>query len=351
MILVDLSSAFHKATHGLVNRLLKDLNQKSVNLLEFKKEFHLTLLNIIGHHINLHKEYADEVIICLDETSGQGNWRKKIYPMYKQQRTKFRQQFDTFRYEDAYALFNEFIDSMKKSKFFPVMDVDTCEADDLIMVTAKYAADKGSQVMILSPDKDFLQLQTNPAVKQYSWMTNKLLIQKPEEMSEWLLEHVCLGDTADNVPRITDFTEFNPGVREFLIEMGVDDPDPFSFSSTFYNPEDFEEFGGVYKRERFGLSMLKKAIDEKGSLEAFLDGNPVYRKNYYRNRQLVLEEGIPQSLREKIIHQFENRHSGGLASNPATLLVESLGLNGSNLPDFLSNKYISEKQLGDFLDW
>lgn len=360
MILIDLSSAFHKCTHGLVSGILKETKADYVDLKLYQKEFNLSMLNVLCTHINMFREYATEIVICLDETPGMGNWRKKIYPMYKYARQQFRQSFTKFDYKDAYILFDNFVKALKASQaktLFKVVDVDHCEADDLILVLARDAANKGEPVMILSPDKDFIQLQDNPLIKQYSWMTNKILRVDDKTgdvengMQEWLLEHVCLGDQADNVPRIVDFKEFKPGVREYLIESALLDEseDAWSFSNSYFNYDDFEAFGGVFEREKFGLATLKKRIAEVGSLEAFLDLDPCYRKNYYRNRQLVLEEGIPMALREQIISEYQDDSKN--VSNPASKLVESLKLQGTNLPDLISNKYISEQQLGSLLDW
>lgn len=360
MILIDLSSAFHKCTHGLAAGILKETKADFVDLKLYQKEFNLSMLNVLCTHINMFREYATEIVICLDETSGRGNWRKKIFPMYKYGRQSFRQSFTKFDYKDAYVLFDNFVKALKASQaktLFKVVDVNHCEADDLILVLARDAANKGEPVMILSPDKDFIQLQDNPLIRQYSWMTNKILRVDDKTgdvengMQEWLLEHVCLGDQADNVPRIVDFKAFKPGVREYLVESGLieEDEDAWSFSSSYFNYDDFEAFGGVFEREKFGLATLKKRIKEVGGLENFLDLDPCYRKNYYRNRQLVLEEGIPMALREQIISEYQDDSSN--VSNPATKLVEGLKLQGTNLPDLISNKYISEQQLGSLLDW
>lgn len=360
MILIDLSSAFHKCTHGLAAGILKETKADFVDLKLYQKEFNLSMLNVLCTHINMFREYATEIVICLDETSGKGNWRKKIYPMYKYARQQFRQSFTKFDYQDAYFLFDNFVKALKASQsktLFKVVDINHCEADDLILVLARDAANKGEPVMILSPDKDFIQLQDNPLIRQYSWMTNKILRVDDKTgdvengMQEWLLEHVCLGDQADNVPRIVDFKEFKPGVREYLVESGLieEDEDAWSFSTGYFNYDDFEAFGGVFEREKFGLATLKKRIAEVGSLEKFLDLDPCYRKNYYRNRQLVLEEGIPMALREQIISEYQDDSKN--VSNPATKLVEGLKLQGTNLPDLISNKYISEQQLGSLLDW
>ena len=55
------------------------------------------------------------------------------------------------------------------------------------------------------------------------------------------------------------------------------------------------------------------------------------------------------ALREQIISEYLDDSKN--VQDPATKLVEGLKLQGMNLPDLISNKYISEQQLGSLLDW
>lgn len=349
MVLVDISSLFHKVTHGLSGLLLKQ--NKEIDFIDFKlykKEFNNMVINLLCEHLERFRPYWStfaDVVICLDDKSTKGNWRKQFYPMYKAQRTKFRQSQTKFDYEDAYAVFNKFIDHLRESKIFKVVGLDGAEADDVIMILAK----NDEPTLILSPDKDFIQLQKWPNVKQYSWMTNKMIEIPQEEMQSWLLEHICTGDTADNVPRIVDFAEFNPGVREYLIESGRlgENDDAFEFSCSFYDPEEFEPFGGAFKKERFGMSILNKQIAKLGSFEAFLKSNSTFERNYYRNRQLVLEEFIPAYIREDVMKVYAASECDGSIET----FVDEGNFYVANLHSLISDKYISSKQLSDFMDW
>ena len=47
---------------------------------------------------------------------------------------------------------------------YKVLEVDRAEADDIIGILCRYLSDV--PILILSGDKDFMQLQTNPYVKQ-----------------------------------------------------------------------------------------------------------------------------------------------------------------------------------------
>lgn len=353
MILVDISSVLHKSVHGLVSKMLKETKEDYVDILQYRKEFHLTVLNIVCDHISKFKEYSDEVVICLDDKSGLGNWRRRVFPMYKHSRRTFRDSFKTFSYSDAHKLFNEAIDALEKTSsagLFKTIGVPMCEADDIILVLGRHFAESGRDVLILSPDKDFLQLHDNHRIKQYSWTTGKMVEMPDSDREDWLLEHICIGDSADNVPRIVDFQGFLPGVEEYLRETGIltEGEDAWDFSNKFFDYDDFESFGGVFTKEKFGFATLKKRIKEFGSLEKFLDSNITYKKNYFRNRQLVLEEGIPSGIKSQILRDFESLKN---AESPAKSLVQGLGLDGYPLPDIISNKYITETQLSDFLDW
>ena len=337
MILFDISSAFHMATHRLAKEFYT--NEK-IDLKEYRKEFFRALLWIIDKHTNMFKRYGDPVI-CIDEKT-QPSWRKDMYPMYKSARKKFRDEQSTFDYHDAFILFNEFLEACHKYACIKCIEVPKAEADDIILVVAEHLANKGEQVMVLSPDKDFIQLQVNPNIKQYSWFTKKMI--QPEDkgsMDEWLIEHVCLGDAVDAVPRIVDFQEFNPGVKDYLLEKGIN-CSPYEFSKTAYDIEEFSEFGGPFKKTPFGAAKLKKLINEHGSVENLLESNDIIKKNYERNKKLVLTEGIPDDVKTNILEEFQKPISCDVQE-----FATALGLDVQELPEFLQNKYLG---ISNFLD-
>ena len=340
MILFDISSAFHMVVH----RMSKEFYQgEKLDLKEYKKEFFRGLLWIIDKHTQQFKDFGDPVI-CIDEKTTP-SWRKDMYPMYKSQRKKFRDGQAQFDYSDAFGLFNEFLDACTKSACIKCIEVPGAEADDIILVLGEHLAQKGESVMILSPDKDFIQLQVNPKIKQYSWMTKKMIQAEDKgNMQEWLIDHVCLGDVADAVPRIVDFQEFKPGVKEYLKSKGIE-MTPLEFSSTLYNPDEFEQFGGVFETPRFGASGLRKLIAKHGSIEALLESNPVMKSNYERNAKLVLTEGIPPEIKEAILLEYQEPINCDVEE-----FAETLGLEIADLAEFLKNKYINSGGLGGFFD-
>ena len=149
-------------------------------------------------------EYGQLVIAC----DNKRYWRKELFPYYKANRKKDR---DTSGF-DWHAIF-EALNQIKSelSEFFPypVIEVDTAEADDVIATMCKYTQDHdlvqrgldivSQPVLILSGDHDFVQLQRYSNVRQYSSIHRKWL--KSESSPDVvLIEHVLSGDRGDGVP-------------------------------------------------------------------------------------------------------------------------------------------------------
>ena len=163
-------------------------------------------------------------------------------------------------------------------------------------------------------------------VFQYSPMTKKWIVaeNKNNHMEEWITEHVCLGDASDEVPKVVDHTEFSGNFLKYLETQGYNITTPMEFKSANIPNEEkitlLESFDvyktnrkgesigikDVYKDMRFGPTTLKKALSKHGSLDAWLDSHPLYRQNYERNFKLVMEEGIPDNIKEEIVLKYEN---------------------------------------------
>ncbi len=93
-----------------------------------------------------------------------------------------------------------------------VFEMPGYEADDIIGTIAKRAATEGSNVYIVTADKDMLQL-VNDRVKVYDPMKDRMLdrayvIEKfgvgPERVTEYM---ALTGDTADNIPGVKGIGE------------------------------------------------------------------------------------------------------------------------------------------------
>lgn len=94
----------------------------------------------------------------------------------------------------------------------PILELDGYEADDIIGTLAKQAANKGFDVYMMTPDKDFGQLVTDK-IKLYkpAYMGNAVDVLGPGEVCEkWDIREVSQvidmlglqGDSSDNIPGI-----------------------------------------------------------------------------------------------------------------------------------------------------
>ena len=160
------------------------------------------------------KKYRDQygaMVIC---TEGSKNWRKVYYPEYKYKRKVDRKKSD-LDWHAVYGMINTVVEEMNEFLPWYVLNVDTCEADDVIAHITLTTQEFGQHedVMIVSSDKDFLELQAgNTNVQQFSPIAKKLI--KQEDKFD-LHEHICAGDSTDGVPNIMSADDvFVTGTRQ-----------------------------------------------------------------------------------------------------------------------------------------
>lgn len=143
------------------------------------------------------QKYADEIVICID---GRDYWRKKNFPQYKQNRKK-QQKKDSFDWDGFHQVFNQLKAEFKENLPYKVLEVYSAEADDLMAVLATvYGPHR--DVVIVSSDKDLLQIQINTCakVKQYSPLHKKFIDGGDGKYD--FFTHVIKGDEGDGIPNI-----------------------------------------------------------------------------------------------------------------------------------------------------
>ena len=154
------------------------------------------VLNTIRAYVKKFKEsHGPEVVIACDTKN---YWRRDIFPFYKAGRKKARDASG----HDWTAIFdcmNQIKQELREYSPYKVVEVETCEADDVIATLAqKYSATQ--KIMILSSDKDFAQLQRYPNVEQYSPILKKF-IKEPLPLAQ-LKQMIIRGDKGDGIPNI-----------------------------------------------------------------------------------------------------------------------------------------------------
>jgi 5'-3' exonuclease len=155
-------------------------------------------------------KYGDIVVAC----DSKRYWRRDIFPFYKAHRKKDREKSE-FDWHLIFETLNKIRDELKEYFPYRVIEVDGAEADDIIAVLAGRLA-PSEEVLILSSDKDFVQLQKYPNVTQYSPILKRFL--KTEDPAEFIKEHIIRGDKGDGIPNfLSPDNTFVVGERQKVI--------------------------------------------------------------------------------------------------------------------------------------
>jgi len=229
---------------------------------------HMILNSLRMYHKRYKNEYG-EMVLAVDAAN---NWRRSVFPQYKASRKKNRQE-STFDWNEAFRLLNLVREEIAENFPYKVIRVDKCEADDVIgtIVASKSTIQFNvEKIMIVSSDRDFLQLQRFPNVKQFSPLLKKEL--KENNARYYLFNHIIRGDKGDGVPNI----------------LSNDDTFVEGFRQT---------------------PMSQKKVD--GIIEDLEQGELLYAaswyRNYLRNERLIALSETPQELKNKIINTYEKQ--------------------------------------------
>ena len=154
---------------------------------------HMVLNSLRSYNVKFRGEYGEMIIACDDR----GSWRKQIFPYYKANRKKDREDSEL----DWTAIFeslNKIREELKTYFPYRVIQIDTAEADDIIGTLCHEFGNTSEKILIISGDKDFLQLQGYMNVRQYDPVRKKWL--ETNDADRFLKEHIMKGDRGDGVP-------------------------------------------------------------------------------------------------------------------------------------------------------
>ncbi len=130
--------------------------------------------------------------------SGSKTFRNEIYPAYKANRPPCPEDL-----KPQFAIVREAAESLN----LPILEKIGFEADDIIATIAKKSSREGYDVVIISSDKDLMQL-VNERIFMYDAMKNKFIginevkekfFVEPQKVLEVLS---LIGDASDNVPGV-----------------------------------------------------------------------------------------------------------------------------------------------------
>lgn len=149
------------------------------------------------------KKFAEEwgeIIICCDSKNV---WRKDIFPYYKANRKKSRSESD-IDWNELFTVVHKIRDEIDESFPYKVINVDRVEADDIIGTIIHEEGTElntgGEKFLILSGDKDYIQLHTYANVSQYDPVRKRWI--RNDNPDKYLKEHILKGDAGDGIPNV-----------------------------------------------------------------------------------------------------------------------------------------------------
>jgi 5'-3' exonuclease len=264
----------------------------------------------------------EEMILCLDSSS----WRKDYYPLYKSNRKVVREA-SQINWEEFYKIVNDTVEVIKNFFPFKILKVNKAEGDDLMAVLAKHY-NKEERILLITEDKDMRQLLEYKNVQAYRPIKKEFLQMSKDELREWRVEHILLGDASDGVPTIKAETEFTPEFMKYLNDLGIDLPKDhtvYEFNKRSDAKELLERYDGVdkygknntYKAGNFGEKSAQQFVP---NILQNLKKNKLWKENFRRNRILVQFKYIPKDLEQNIIEEFNNIRKDQKDYNPEKML-------------------------------
>tara|TARA_Y100000592_G_scaffold41837_1_gene66442 strand:- start:90 stop:929 length:840 start_codon:yes stop_codon:yes gene_type:complete len=222
------------------------------------------ILNSVRMYRTMFNEDYGEVVLAYDSRS---YWRRDFFPQYKMNRRKNREN-DSNDWDTIFGVLNSIKEEIREFLPYKVVEVYGAEADDVIAVLCKHY--QNEKIMIVSGDKDFIQLQKYKNVKQYSPITKKHI--SGIDPNVYIKEHILKGDKSDGVPNVLS-------------------PD-----HTF--TDDLRQRPLTSKKMN---SILALDIDE-------LDDE--VKRNYQRNDKLINLDNVPEELESDILNSFASASYG-----------------------------------------
>lgn len=207
-----------------------------------------------------------ELVIAHD---GRDPWRRQFFPHYKAAR-KTARAVNEEQWKEVFKAVNIIREELREN--FPATTVlaDGLEADDIIasICTKKDMYTQDKEILIVSSDKDFLQLQKYPWVRQYSPVRKKMI--KETNPTLYLFEHIMRGDSGDGVPNVrSDDDTFVTGKRQ--------------------------------------KPCTQKYIDKcKAELKTLLQEDEKFKEKFLRNKTLIDLLNLHQNVHDKVEDEYNS---------------------------------------------
>ena len=223
------------------------------------------ILNSLRMYRTKYSSEFGELVLCYDSKH---YWRRDYFPEYKFSRRKGREKSD-LDWNAIFSCLNQIKDELRNNMPYKFIEIYGAEADDVIGVLC---SEYSEEIMIISGDKDFIQLQKFPNVKQFSPITKKTV--NGENPGAYLKEHIFKGDTSDGVPNVlSPDNTFTDGLRQKPLAKK---------KIASWMEHDFEDVAP----------------------------NDEVKRNYQRNRKLIDLTYTPEELSSEIINTYKEAPYG-----------------------------------------
>jgi hypothetical protein len=160
---------------------------------------HMFLVSLRHNRAKFKEEYG-EIVLCCD---GKNSWRREAFPYYKAGRRTSREKSE-LDWNELFRIMADIREEIAEHFPYKVIHIDRCEADDIIgTVCHEFGTElnTGSEkFLVLSGDKDYIQLQRYANIDQYDPVRKKWI--RHEDPDAFLVEHIFKGDTGDGIPNI-----------------------------------------------------------------------------------------------------------------------------------------------------
>jgi len=227
-----------------------------------------TVLNIYRTYRQKFRD-AGEIVLCHE---GGKCWRNSVFPQYKQNRTKAKASSD-IDWKAVYGMIDGIREEIRDVFPYRHMRVQGAEADDVIATLTKhYSANE--QIIIVSSDKDFQQLQIYPNVRQWSPVTKGFVVCK--NPTEFLVDHILSGDSGDGIPNI------------------LSDDDCFVTDGKRQTPLTAKKSAAIQEQ----ILVMGNQVDTNANMPDKV------KRNWDRNRCMVDFRYIPVELEQSILQRY-----------------------------------------------
>ena len=285
MILVDFNQV-------MISNLMMQIGNHTNIPIEEGLFRHMVINSLRSYKQKFGDEYGEMTIACDDKNY----WRKQVFPYYKANRKKNREASE-INWTQVFEIFNKIKSEIKDYFPYRVIQVDSAEADDIIASLVKeYGTDLNGpiKILILSGDKDFVQLQTYGNVKQYDPVRKKWI--NHDNPQRYLVEHILKGDAGDGVPNV------------------LSDDDTF-VSDKRQRPLTQKKINKIYND---GAVILDQTTD----------------RNFMRNKHMVDLSMVPENIKNEVINKYETEAGKDRSKLFNYFITHKLKLMMENVGDF-----------------